>query len=176
MISLSYNKEELKDDIYDVFEKYHTICVIEALAEVFNEITEAAIENIKESSEPTEMAYYKVEVGGETINCNFAYASGDELILRGSGRIKTPDETYHVDVWISVKANNDGGGVRLRKVSLDLFDDRTNLTGIRTNHSVKGNVIEGLSCFVDCCDAELQNIVDSLWKDLQNTKTVCDQN
>jgi len=170
MISLSYNKNELKSRIYDASEEYRSVCLIEAIADIFSEMSEGLIENIVENSEQTTMAYYKVEVEGETVDCNFAYASGDELILKGSGQIETPDGTYHVDVWISIKADNEGGGVRLRKVSLDLFDDVANLPGIRTNHSVKGNIIEGLSCFVDCSDTELQDIVDSLWKEILKHK------
>jgi len=165
MIELSYNTERLKSRIYDVSEEYHSNCVIEALAEVITELSEAMIKNIKEGSDLAHDMRYDVKIEGETICCNYAYSNDRVHILRGTGGFITPYGTYHIDVWIST--DTDKSSVRIKKVSVDLYDDMTNMPGIKSIHSVRGSMIEGLSAYVDSDESELQDIVDALWEEMR---------
>jgi len=164
MIFLSNSTEKLKSRIYDVSEEYQTICLFETLAEIFSDMSEATIDLLKERSDPIGGTPYTVEVEGKTINCNYINAHDSLHFLKGDERIETPDGTYHVDVRITVNSDVRIGGARIIKVSLDLFNDMTNLTGIGSKYFTKGNLINGLSFYVDCYEAELQGVVDSLWK------------
>ena len=167
MIELSSNKKELKNKIYDAFEGYHRDCRIEALEEIIKESFEAMIEIFRDEFTLVERIRYHPKVEGETINCHYAYSVDDAHILRGEELIEKHGEKYHATVWIKIKVDSDGGNIRLMKVSLDLYNDVYNLTGLESDRSVKGNMIEGLSYYVDCEDTELQNIVDSLWEYMQ---------
>jgi len=165
MIELSYNTKKLKRKIYEESGTYHDSCLIEALAEIIGEISEETIKNILEHSDLPQNMRYEVKVEGAKICCNYAYSNDRMHILRGTGRFITPDGTFHVDVWVST--DTDKGCVRIKKVSVDLYNDLTNLPGIKSIHSVRGNMIEGLSAYVDSDETELQDIVDGIWEEMR---------
>ena len=172
MMELSYNIEELINKIYDVSEGYHPVCLVEAITEIFDEMSEKLVERTFEDPELMKKIHYRIVVEGEKIDCNYVYTKGGIHLLKGAGRIEMPDGVYHVDVWISVKADEDNA--HLTKVSIDLFGDAADLMGVGSKCSAKGAIIEGLSSYLDCKDIELQNVVDILWGELRKFATKCE--
>ena len=167
MVEISYDTEELKNRILGISREYHYVCLAEAVAEIYKEIPGSAVENIMAGSGPIEKRRYKVKIEGVPINCNYAYSDSNNHLLKGDGLIETPDGTYHAVVWITIKTDNDGGGTRLIKVSLDVYGDRGDMTGNLADRFLKGVLIEGLSLYQNCSDTELQDSVDALWEGMQ---------
>jgi len=165
MIKLSCDTEELKNRIYGLSSDYKHICLVKAVSEILGDISRGLVIENSAVSEEMNRILYRVDIEGETVCCNYAYSYDGGHMLRGNGLIETADGIFHVDVWIKIRENKEGS--RIEKVSIDLFNDRINMTGVRSSSHIRGNIIEGLSFYTDCMDTELQNIVDALWGEIK---------
>jgi len=174
MMELSYSRDELIDKIFYVSRNYSRACQIGALVDILGDYLGVNIEDEGYNPGPGEGMDYKVEINGEKVYCNYVNSSCETCTRTGEKRIVTSNGTYDVKMGILIILDDYGNYAHMKRVSLDVFDVPDDVRCVGITYSLERDLLGGVSARYKSSEAELQRIVDDMWKEIR--KFIADRN